>query len=354
MTHSSSHSHDHHEHSSQHEKQSRLVIVAKTLFVFIVIGGALYTTWHFWPDLLMAGIRWQRSMIDKLSELLQTANQSSTAMYGLVELSFIYGIFHSLGPGHGKMVVSTYLITHPTKVRISLWITIISALVQALVAIALVGIFLLVIHTSMRHVNHTVENFIQASGLGIAILGIYLIYKGVKGFWASYISRYFHSHEHENEPEHEHDAHNHSHHQHEHVHHHDANGVCACGHKHAASAEEINQVSSLRECVFLILSIGIRPCTGAILALFFANIAGMFWLGVISALLMAVGTAITTSTIALLTVSGKKFVRYYLSYSGQGALLANYIIRTIAGLILILFAYILIHQSGFGMSPIYR
>ncbi|MEI8633829.1 hypothetical protein P4S72_20560 [Vibrio sp. PP-XX7] len=134
--------------------------------------------WNLWPQILLTSIHWQRDIITQLSDLLQDANQSTTAMASLVEISFIYGIFHSLGPGHGKMIVSTYLATHPTKVRVSLWITIISALVQALVAIVLVSVFLLVIHTTIRQVNQTVGHFIQASSIGVMLLGLFIAAQG--------------------------------------------------------------------------------------------------------------------------------------------------------------------------------
>ncbi len=100
----------------------------------------------------------------------------------------------------------------------------------------------------------------------------------------------------------------------------------------------------------MIFSIGLRPCTGAILVLFFANLAGTFWLGVISALIMAVGTAITTSSIALLTVSGRKIVQHYLNSEFNGQYI-GLIFRGFAGLILIVMAIILYQQGGFGMSP---
>jgi hypothetical protein len=40
--------------------------------------------------------------------------------------------------------------------------------------------------------------------------------------------------------------------------------------------------------------------------LLFANMVEVYWVGVLSALLMAAGTCLTTSTIAMLTLGGKK------------------------------------------------
>lgn len=54
-----------------------------------------------------------------------------------------------------------------------------------------------------------------------------------------------------------------------------------------------------------ILTVGIRPCSGAILVLVFALAQGLFWAGVAATLLMGLGTAITVSAIAIIAVSAK-------------------------------------------------
>ena len=53
------------------------------------------------------------------------------------------------------------------------------------------------------------------------------------------------------------------------------------------------------------LTVGVRPCSGAILVLVFALAQGLFWAGVAATLLMGLGTAITVATIATLVVSAK-------------------------------------------------
>jgi nickel/cobalt transporter (NicO) family protein len=56
----------------------------------------------------------------------------------------------------------------------------------------------------------------------------------------------------------------------------------------------------------LAFAVGIRPCTGAILVLVFANGIGLYWAGVASTFAMALGTFITVSVIAALAVYSKK------------------------------------------------
>ncbi len=308
------------------------ITVVLTLGVIAAIG---YVLWLQWPTVLMTSIRWQKQIVNQMSDLLYLTHQNAASMWSLAQISFLYGIFHSLGPGHGKVVVSTYLATHNTKIKIGIYITIISALVQALTAIVLVSAVLFVIEASMRQLNGVVNQFFHASYVGVFLLGMYIVWQGFKQW------RKPHAHSH-------HDGHEHNH---DHVHHHHHGADCGCGHKHIASADELNQASSFKEYAAMVTSIGLRPCTGAILVLFFANLADVYWLGILSSFVMAVGTAITTSSIALMTVSGRKFVRYYLKDSAYQSINIWPFLRVFAGLFLMLVAVVLFNQGGFGMSP---
>ncbi|MCD9495752.1 hypothetical protein GLP20_12735 [Photobacterium carnosum] len=292
------------------------------LMLFIASG---YVLWQQWPTMLMESIKWQRDINGQLSDLLYDAQQNITAAYSLVGLSFLYGIFHSLGPGHGKMIVTTYLATNPAKIKASLIMTVVSAFVQAVVAITLVSILLVFFKSSMRQVNDAADQFISYSFMAMLLLGVIVIYRSLKQAWQLRTAL---------------------------LHHHDHGNNCGCGHKHFANADEINQATSLREYIVIIFSIGIRPCTGAILVLLFANMVGLYWLGVISAILMAIGTALTTSAIALLTLSGKKIVSRYLATNDRQRTITSIILKLFGGVLLVLLGLLLLNGHSYGMSPV--
>ena len=63
-----------------------------------------------------------------------------TAVAGLFGISFLYGVFHAAGPGHGKAVISSYLFANNETWRRGVVLSCASAMLQALVAILLVGI----------------------------------------------------------------------------------------------------------------------------------------------------------------------------------------------------------------------
>ncbi|WP_394165853.1 nickel/cobalt transporter [Photobacterium piscicola] len=315
--------HHEHTHEQAHNQVTPVSWLARVSVLLLFIGSG-YLLWQQWPTILMESIKWQRDINGQLSDLLYDAQQNITAAYSLAGLSFLYGIFHSLGPGHGKMIVTTYLATNPTKIKASLIMTVVSAFVQAIVAITLVSILLIFFKSSMRQVNDAADQFISYSFMAMLLLGTIVIYRSLKQAWQLRMQQQHHNH----------------------------GSECGCGHKHFASADEINNATSLREYIVIIFSIGIRPCTGAILVLLFANMVGLYWLGVASAILMAVGTALTTSAIALMTLSGKKIVSRYLATNEHQRTMTSIIIRLIGGVLLVLLAIVLLNGHSYGMSPV--
>jgi nickel/cobalt exporter len=81
---------------------------------------------------------------------------------------------------------------------------------------------------------------------------------------------------------------------------------CGCGHAHVPAPKDLRGDWSFAKAFSLAFAVGIRPCTGAILVLVFANGLGLYWAGVFSTFAMAVGTFITVSVIAAVTVYSRK------------------------------------------------
>jgi nickel/cobalt exporter len=81
---------------------------------------------------------------------------------------------------------------------------------------------------------------------------------------------------------------------------------CGCGHAHLPAAKDVKGDWSFAKAFSLAFAVGIRPCTGALLVLVFANGLGLYWAGVAATFAMAVGTFITVSVIAAIAVYAKK------------------------------------------------
>lgn len=352
-------------------------LVTKLSFAIFIVSITIfgYGIWTLWPTLMTTGMQWQKQINSELSELLYAAkHEGLMAGMSLMVMSFLYGILHSVGPGHGKLIVTTYIATQDAKVKLSLIITLVSSLMQALVAVGLVSVLLMLFDASMRDINHKAELLIPLSFYTAILLGVVIIWRNlvlmyrvvkdnekvIKSHDIGVIQRltplsHASSNSYNNVQKNTHKAAFTASVSADHVH----DDKCGCGHQHVVSSEQINDASSMKEYLAIILSIGIRPCTGAIMVLLFANMLDIYWLGIVSAVVMALGTALTTSTIAIMTITGKQVVRRYLSAGKQRKTPSNqvsiskFIVPIIGGLVLILLGVLLLESRPVGMSPMF-
>src|SRR5258708_14100426 len=82
----------------------------------------------------------QSEFYREMSSTIRAAKSDGSAVWSLLAISFAYGIFHAAGPGHGKAVISSYLVANEETARRGIALSFASALMQALLAVAIAGI----------------------------------------------------------------------------------------------------------------------------------------------------------------------------------------------------------------------
>jgi nickel/cobalt exporter len=244
--------------------------------------------------------------------------KSENAMAGavvLAALSFIYGVVHAVGPGHGKMVISSYVVANEETVRRGVVISFIAAALQAFTAVALVGILAFALNASGLQINAWSNQLETVSYALIALVGAWLLATQLIHFYRrrqdqrASAAQVAHGHHHGD----------HGHHAHAHDHHHQVHAEGeACS--HIVDARELAGPFDWRKIGAVVFSVGIRPCTGAILVLIFALTQGMFWAGVAATFAMAFGTAITVAALASLALGSRELA---LSLGGRTGAFAN-------------------------------
>jgi nickel/cobalt transporter (NicO) family protein len=247
---------------------------------------------------------------DKLAEQRSGANM--LAAWTLMLLSFGYGVLHALGPRHGKLVVSTYLISHRARVGHAVALSAWSACVQAISAICLVGGAAWLAREGLGSVLTRAATLDLVSYLSLLCVGlvtvwsiitrrdccdegrISLVPKRRTGWFAARRD--------------EHDA---------------AQGrylgANVLASRRASSWTPVDgkagNVWIARQIVMTGLAVGVRPCVGAIFVLIAALANGIFMVGVLSAFAMAAGVALTVLAIGLASlginraVSGRNAAR---------------------------------------------
>ena len=276
-----------------------------------------------------------------MSSTIRAAKTDGSAFWTLLGISFAYGVFHAAGPGHGKAVISSYLIANEETARRGIVLSFVSALLQALVAVLIVGIGAWLLGATARTLCST-ERIIEIVSYGlIALLGAWLVFTKGRGLlralpWsfaapqptpvavaAGGHDHNHHEHHHHDHAHHGHDHHHHhgqGHHDHHHGHdHHDHGHVHDehCGHNHGPSPSELAGPGGWTRGLSAIFAVGLRPCSGAILVLVFALAQGLFLAGIAATFVMGLGTALTVATIAVIAVSAKGLARR-LSAGGDG------------------------------------
>jgi nickel/cobalt exporter len=226
-----------------------------------------------------------------MSGTIRAAKADGSAAYTLMGISFLYGIFHAAGPGHGKAVISSYLVANNETWRRGVVLSFASALLQAVVAIAIVGIAAVLLNATAKTMGNAVRVIEIVSYALIVLIGLRLLWVKGRALW------------HLLRPG-GHDHHGHAH-VHGHDHHHDEEEAAAWGHAHAPEPSELAGRHWLRHGLSAIVAVGLRPCSGAIIVLVFALAQGLFWIGAASTFVMGLGTAITVATIATIAVGAR-------------------------------------------------
>ncbi|MBS9479260.1 nickel/cobalt transporter [Ancylobacter sp. VKM B-3255] len=247
-----------------------------------------------------------------LTSAVRASKQDGHAVFLLGGISFAYGVFHAAGPGHGKAVISSYLLANEATLKRGIGLAFASALAQALTAILIAAIFAVLIGATAATMSRAVY-IIELAAYGLIVLiGLRLAYAKGRALIAAWRGQPAHVHG-------------------------DDCG-CADGHGHMPAPEELPKGGGWREWWGAVLSVGLRPCSGAILVLVFALTQGIFWVGAASTLLMGVGTAITVSAIAALAVFAKHAaVRLAGTSRGAGAVVVLRGVEFLAALTLIAF-----------------
>ena len=219
----------------------------------------------------------QRSFQNELARSLRAGDVG--ALTTLITVCFAYGFFHAVGPGHGKILIGGYGVATPiATLRLSA-IALLSSLLQGLTAIIVVYAGITLLGLTLKQLVNSAETLFAPISYGaIALVGLWLVFRGLRKIWHS---RRAHP------PTHDHD--------------HSGNEATCdhCGHRHGPSFEESQNVNSLRDLFLLVGAIAIRPCTGAMFLLILTWRFNLAFAGIMGTFAMALGTASVTIAVAV-------------------------------------------------------
>ncbi|WP_441338322.1 nickel/cobalt transporter [Mesorhizobium sp.] len=305
--------------------------------------GIAPTTGPFAHVLMWINLR-QQEFYRALAGAMKAMREDGSKLWLLIGLSFAYGIFHAAGPGHGKAVISSYMVANEVALKRGIMLSFVSALLQALTAILVMMLAYFVLRGTAISMTDAAWFLEIMSYVFVTLFGAWLLWRkagtailrllGVNPAYSlsaahaghshashahsahshSVHSHALHAHTGRDQDDHDHGAHNHHHGHGGHDHHHHAAGeVCeTCGHSHAPDPALLSgDRFDWRTAWTAVAAVGIRPCSGALIVLSFAMLNGLWLGGILSVLAMALGTAITVSVLATLAVTAKNWAVYF-------------------------------------------
>jgi len=114
----------------------------------------------------------QAAFYRSLSGFIRASKDDGTAMWSLFGISFLYGVFHAVGPGHGKAVISSYLVANEETWRRGVVLSFVSAAIQSVVAIVVVAIAAVLLGATAKAIGLTVHVVETVSYVLVILIGL--------------------------------------------------------------------------------------------------------------------------------------------------------------------------------------
>lgn len=258
----------------------------------------------------------QQSFYRALTGALKAMREDPRQLAALIGLSFAYGIFHAAGPGHGKAVISSYMIANEIELKRGVAISFVSAFVQGIVAILLVGVAWVALRGTGITLTAATQAMEIASFVVVILFGIWLLVRKLRPMMTGMLRRdvvaisagpvsmmldWQDADARKN-------THAFGETQALQAGHRFISGMSCetCGQSHMPDPTMLGaETFSIREAWSAIVAVGLRPCSGALLVLTFSMLNGLYLGGILSVFAMSLGTAITVAILATLAVTAK-------------------------------------------------
>jgi ABC-type nickel/cobalt efflux system permease component RcnA len=285
-----------------------------------------------WTQVTLWLLEQQRDYHRELTTALKSLSEDGSwaSAEALIFGSFLYGVFHAAGPGHGKAVMTSYLLSHGENIRRSLLMATLAAFCQGMIAILIVYGLVYLAGWLPRETSFAVQWSERFSFFLVAALGAWLAFRAMNNIYRDWRRRkktYNTQHNHGTDTE-------------------------TCGHDHLPSAYQIEAAEDWRGALGVVLSIGMRPCSGAIIVLVFAKAFGIAWFGIGAVLAMSAGTAIAVAGLALLAIKARDIASSLINRKIGGWIMVSSSIALLGGVFILVIGIGLLSLSFDSAHPL--
>ncbi|MGL4724282.1 MAG: nickel/cobalt transporter [Scandinavium sp.] len=285
------------------------------LFLLVALLALAFQLHSHWPAFLQWCLATQITLHRYLvMYLLQLNNHQYSGGVWLLVGAFVYGVLHAIGPGHGKFIVTTYISTHNESQLAARVVPFIGSLMQGVSAILFVFILAVGLNLASGDLSESRWYVEKISAVLIGSFGAFVIWQALKSLRPRKLSIQ------SLKPLHDH------------------GDRCGCGH-HGVGADLAQADWKTRAGI--VLAIGARPCSGAIMILLFSNALGIVTWGIIAVMVMALGTALSILGLSLAVRYARERTVALFGESANPRPWLVPAIKIVGGLLIVLFAVVL-------------
>ncbi|RXJ81822.1 nickel/cobalt transporter [Arcobacter sp. F2176] len=204
--------------------------------------------------------------------LLKIEKGDNFALFTLLFISFIYGIIHAMGPGHGKSLAFSYFMSNKSSYTRALIISQLTAFIHILGALILVLISVFLITTFLNSfVDDSIKIITKLSAIFIMLLAVFILYKKVRKK-ESYCNVCCSSHAHDHNHEHNHNEH-----------------------------KKIK-----KQDLFFVLTAGIIPCPGTVILFLYAFVLKTYFAVILASIAISFGMGLVIFASSFLSLNLNK------------------------------------------------
>jgi len=249
------------------------------------------------PNPFLAKIAfWQHQLNQKMAALTRESKETGSLrpLLLLFMIAFTYGMLHAAGPGHGKAIAMSYIISRGKKLRNGILFGNLIAFFHGLSGVVIVLVLHLVLQKGVSGPFESVSRTIQLISYSlIALLGAILFIKTLF-LWIrqNFIKR-------------------------------------------PNNTESV--VENQKSLLVMALIVGMVPCPGVVFVMLFALSLNMIGLGLMLSFFQTLGMSVTISAVIAVAFAGKNLSLDSIKQRTSWGETLEYVIEAVAGLMVMIF-----------------
>jgi len=218
---------------------------------------------------------WQQQLNQKMSKLIHKVKETGSVkpLMTLIIIAFAYGVLHATGPGHGKVVALSYIISQGNRYGSSIVFGNLIALFHGMSGACLVLILHFILQKSVMRTMGDVSRITQLISYSlIALLGIALMVRNLS-LWIKVTRK-----------------------------------------RQAIQDDSLKKTK--RGLLGMALVVGMIPCPGVMMVMLFSLSLNMIALGLLLAVSITIGMAMTITAVVIIGLSGKNYSIGMIAHKG--------------------------------------